>query len=99
MRKAVPKDQDNLELNYGYYPIVFESEALLIHIRELLQQNQIFTRRYFYPSLNKLSYVNYQECKVSESVSQRVLCLPLFFELGNSDIMEISKIINGGLER
>ena len=36
-------------------------------------------RRYFYPSLNTLPYVNNQNMPISEDISKRILCLPLYF--------------------
>src|SRR5690606_31662511 len=37
--------------NFAYYPLVFESEQLLLKCVDYLQLHEIFTRRYFYPSL------------------------------------------------
>ncbi|NJO92837.1 MAG: DegT/DnrJ/EryC1/StrS family aminotransferase, partial [Chloroflexia bacterium] len=38
--------------NYAYYPIIFETEEQLLTAKEKLNQENIFPRRYFYPSLN-----------------------------------------------
>src|SRR5690606_32619979 len=37
-------------LNYAYYPIILESEELLLKVKSVLEKNKIFTRRYFFPS-------------------------------------------------
>jgi len=64
--------------NYAYFPVVFESKSQLLHIQKELNRLQIFPRRYFRPSLNKLSYIEQEYvCPVSESLSSRILCLPL----------------------
>lgn len=84
----------NTDWNYSYFPIVFESEDLLIKAQNELNSHDIFPRRYFYPSLNTLNYVNYVSCPVSESISSRVLCLPLFVGLEENKIAQISKIVN-----
>jgi len=69
---------NNSSNNYAYFPIVFESEDQLLSIVQKLNKMQIFPRRYFRPSLNKLSYVEQgQACPISEDISNRVLCLPL----------------------
>ena len=69
---------NNSSKNYAYFPIVLESKDLLLGIMKKLNQLQIFPRRYFNPSLNKLNYVKQdQACPISEDVSNRVLCLPL----------------------
>ena len=79
--------------NYGYYPVVFEDEITLTKVREVLLQNEVGTRRYFYPSLNELPFVEYQSCAISESVSRRVLALPLYYDLAPADIKHICEII------
>lgn len=57
---AKPKAQGVANHNYGYYPVIFESEEMLLQVREKLNLYQIFPRRYFYPSLNTLPYVSKQ---------------------------------------
>ena len=86
--------------NYSYYPVVFENEQILLQVRETLLQNGISTRRYFYPSLNRLPFLQKtQDCPVSESISKSVLSLPLYYDLPLSDIERISKIINDIVSR
>lgn len=87
---ASPED---FTYNYSYYPIVFSSEAALVDCRQKLQQEGINTRRYFYPSLNELSFVKGAACPVSEDISSRVLCLPMFYDLENKDQETIISVI------
>ncbi len=82
------------EWNYSYYAVIFDSEKQLVSILNLLQANQIFPRRYFYPSLNNLSYVSGSEMPISESISKRVLCLPLYHDLLTSEVFKICDLIN-----
>jgi dTDP-4-amino-4,6-dideoxygalactose transaminase len=37
----------------------------------------IHPRRYFYPSLNRVPYVNGPSCPISEDSAKTVLCLPM----------------------
>ncbi|WP_439488426.1 DegT/DnrJ/EryC1/StrS family aminotransferase [Algoriphagus sp.] len=67
--------------NYSYYPVVFESEKILERVKENLEKSEVFPRRYFYPSLNSLSYVDMSETPISDSISSRILCLPLYHTL------------------
>ena len=83
--------------NYCYYPIIFESEKVLLKIIEVLQNNKIFPRRYFYPSLNTLSYVKYIKMPTSEGIASRVLCLPLYKDLSIKDCNTIVYLINSNL--
>lgn len=83
------------ETNFGYYPVVFENEDVLLKIKTILAKEKIFTRRYFYPSLNTLPFLNQKYiCPVSEEISRRVLCLPVYNDLALADVEHISNIIN-----
>jgi dTDP-4-amino-4,6-dideoxygalactose transaminase len=65
--------------NYSYYPIILDSEDTLLALREALLSNNIAPRRYFYPSLEQVSYVKSgQQVPHSSSISQRILCLPIY---------------------
>lgn len=74
------------DFNYSYYPVIFESEDVLLKVQKYLNANLVFPRRYFYPSLNTLPYVAKNEMRVSEDISKRVMCLPLYFDLKLQDI-------------
>ena len=85
----------NSEYNYSYYPVIFETQETLLLARDSLFKNGIAARRYFYPSLNELTFSgNSQDCPFSEDISRRVLSLPLFTDLSIEDINRISAIIN-----
>lgn len=89
-----PTFSNEVEYNYIYYPVIFDNEKELIEIKNALENEQIQTRRYFYPSLNKLSYLsNKTKCEVSEDISKRVLCLPLFYDLKLEQVERISQLI------
>jgi dTDP-4-amino-4,6-dideoxygalactose transaminase len=79
--------------NYSYYPIVFETEELLKRSIEALNKQQVFPRRYFYPSLDTLNYVGEQQCPVSRDIAGRILCLPLYHDLSIEEIDMIAGIL------
>lgn len=81
------------DYNYAYYPVVFEDVADMDRVIEALNGSHIYARRYFSPSLNKVPYVNYQEMKHSEYLSERILCLPLYHDLTEADVDYITRII------
>ena len=90
-----PVIRSNAGWNYAYYPVVFKSEKYLLQVREALANQQIFTRRYFYPSLNQLTFIkDHFSCPVSEDISARVLSLPLYDSLSKADVETICGIIN-----
>jgi dTDP-4-amino-4,6-dideoxygalactose transaminase len=90
VRQSMPEDVVD---NYAYYPVVFPSEELLLTTLADLNQNGINARRYFYPSLNKLPYVEYRHMPVAESISPRAACLPLSHEITESDVRRIAGIV------
>jgi dTDP-4-amino-4,6-dideoxygalactose transaminase len=92
-----PKSQAGLVYNYSYYPVLFKSEAELLKVFKALSKENIFCRRYFYPSLNTLSYIKGEPCPVSEDISLRIACLPLYVELGKENVKRICKIISANL--
>lgn len=79
--------------NYSYFPVIFENTEILNKVKSSLEKKNIFARRYFYPSLNKLPYVHSLNTPVSESISQRILCLPLYYGLSDTKVQEIIDII------
>ena len=89
-----PKEQESLDYNYAYYPVLFKNEQELLNVFEALNAENIFPRRYFYPSLNKLSYLKkYMPCPISEDISSRVACLPLYPDLSSQNVARIVDII------
>lgn len=92
-----PVIPDNTEYNYSYFPVIFKSEEQMLFIKDKLSENNINTRRYFYPSLNKLPYLKGNSCPLSESTAKRVLCLPLYYELSYKEVEFISNIISDNL--
>lgn len=78
--------------NYGYLPVIFKDEATLIKVKNALAKEDIYPRRYFYPSLDTLPYLkNINNLPISNNISQRILCLPLYQSIETD---EIDKIIN-----
>ncbi len=82
------------EWNYSYYPVIFESEEQLLEVQKQLNNQEIYPRRYFYPSLNTIEYAKGEAMHVSEKIASRILCLPLYVGLEIAQIEKISKIIN-----
>ncbi|RDC66108.1 DegT/DnrJ/EryC1/StrS family aminotransferase [Adhaeribacter pallidiroseus] len=83
--------------NFAYYPILFRTEANMLIVREALNRHNIFPRRYFYPALSTLDFLQIQNMVVAEDISQRVLCLPLYHELPYATVTQITQIINDNL--
>lgn len=88
----------NATSNYSYVPVVFKSEEELLKVQKALNEKQMFPRRYFYPSLDTLDYIEpKQECKISRDISTRILCLPTFAELTQDEQNTIISTIKKAL--
>lgn len=91
------KIRANTKWNYSYYPVIFKDEATLLRVQKALNEEQIFPRRYFYPSLNTIPYVASVSMPISESIASRILCLPLYVELTEIELVKIVEILNANL--
>jgi dTDP-4-amino-4,6-dideoxygalactose transaminase len=87
--------RENTEWNYPYFPIFMKSEEVVLETMERMSEHNIFPRRYFFPSLNNLPYITKKfECPVSEDISRRVLCLPLFVDIPTELQEQITSLIH-----
>ena len=93
-----PKLNTNItQYNYPYYPIIFESEQDCLQVFNALQKENIFPRRYFYPSLNTIPYFNINDCPNSEDIARKVLCLPLHYKLNKQNKEKILTIVKSSI--
>ena len=82
------------ECNCSYFPVIFDSEETLLKVSAHLASHQVYPRRYFYPSVNTFQHiVDYKEAPISEDVSSRILCLPLYKNLTRNSISQISGLV------
>jgi dTDP-4-amino-4,6-dideoxygalactose transaminase len=82
------------EPNYSYFPIVFKNVIDLKNVLTALNSINVFPRRYFYPSLNKFNKIfKYKRFPISEKISTKIICLPLYYELDKKIINNISTVI------
>lgn len=88
-RIIFPKVQNKAKINNAYCALLLDSEVAVLRVEKVLSDVGIGSRRYFYPSLNTLDYVEAQSCPISEDIARRVLCLPLYHELTDGQIEEI----------
>ena len=90
----------NIKYNYSYFPVIFSSQEELTKAKKHLAQNEVNTRRYFFPSLNNLPYIaNPVSCPVSEDISKRILCLPFYQQLPSTDVKRICSLLKEALSK
>ena len=83
---------DGVGYNHAYFPVVFRSEAELQQVMDDLAAMQVFPRRYFYPSLTNLPYLDAAgACPHAERIAERVICLPLFHDLTGGEQERIAE--------
>ena len=73
-----PVTPPEFQSNYGYFPVIFQTEKLLQKAMGALRKINVHPRRYFFPALSTLPYLNAYAlaCPVAEDIAKRILCLP-----------------------
>ncbi|WP_439490590.1 DegT/DnrJ/EryC1/StrS family aminotransferase [Algoriphagus sp.] len=92
LKVTYPKKEDIEQYNHAYFPVIFKSEEQLKRSMEILDRNQIASRRYFYPGLNTLDYTG-GDCPVCDGISSRILCLPLYHSLTKEEQRMIARLL------
>lgn len=88
------KINSNVKTNYAYLPLVFENEQIVLKILENFNNKGIGCKRYFYPSLNENSFFKDTSfMKESESLSRRILCFPLYYDLKEEEVRKVCQEI------
>lgn len=76
----------SIKYNYAYFPVLLPKGVDTIEKVNKLADMGVGVRRYFYPSLNRLTYLDKQDlCPVSEDLAARVICLPMFNGLSEKE--------------
>lgn len=95
--------QENVESNYAYFPIIINENFGIDRnkLNDILKQNNIYTRKYFYPISNETEC--YKNCKgntpIAKRISEKVLTLPLYSDLGIENVIKICNIIKQSGEK
>ncbi|MEO8769676.1 MAG: DegT/DnrJ/EryC1/StrS family aminotransferase [Ferruginibacter sp.] len=79
--------------NYSYYPLILPDEATTLTVINTLEGNWIYPRRYFHPSLNTIGIYKAGQLPISEDISKRIICLPLYHTLSEEEIDFVCRII------
>lgn len=92
--------QADVVLNYAYFPIIIDEEVFgksRDEVSDILAQNGIFSRKYFYPITNSFDcykgIFNPDETPIALEVSRKVLTLPLYADLESNVIDDICKLM------
>lgn len=94
------KRGDGVVSNYAYYPILVEDSFPLSRdeLAEVLREQEIFSRKYFYPIVTEFSCYKgkypFAEDSVAKDVSERILCLPLYDTMNENQVEFIRNSID-----
>lgn len=87
---------------YSYFPILIDKEKFgksRDEVYEMLKENNIFARRYFYPLISnfepyhELVSATPDNLLVATKVSEQVLCLPIYVELVDEQVRYVTELI------
>ena len=92
---------DNVEWNHAYFPILVDERYPLSRdqLYDVLKQQNIYTRRYFYPLISSFSMYRHlpsadsKNLPVAEEIAQQILCLPIYPDLGVADLDSIVAVV------
>lgn len=76
------------EFNYAYFPVLFSNEKKLLQALEQMEAKGVQPRRYFYPALNEISFLENRNnpTPIASDIARRVLCLPLYHTISAAEI-------------
>lgn len=93
-------EQKDVQSNYAYFPVLFDEKEFGVtrnEVSDRLKENDIFSRKYFYPLTNTFECYNKQfdveDTPVALKISRRVLTLPLYADLDLDSVDRICDII------
>lgn len=94
---------NNVDHNYAYFPIVVVPEKYGLNrdeLSEILEENDIYPRKYFYPLTSEMECYfdlfpefRQYEVPVAKKIAERVLTLPLYYDLKDEEVEKICSII------
>ena len=92
--------QAKVKANYAYYPLFVDKKVFDMGVDELmdiLADNNIFPRKYFYPIISEFSYYkkdhDFRKTPIAKNIADDICTLPLYSELDEETILGICDII------
>jgi len=92
---------DSVEWNHSYFPVLIEASYPVDRdaLYELLKEQDIYSRRYFYPLISSFSMYRHlpsaspENLPVAGDIASKVLCLPIFPDLAEDDLLRVVAVI------
>ena len=96
---SLPEEQEGVESNYAYFPVVFASREVRDAVCEALAESGVYARKYFYPLINDFECFRglpgYDSAltPVARQLAEGVVTLPLYPDLAMEDVALICRVI------
>ena len=90
--------QENVHLNFAYFPIFIDAKSYGCSrdaLYEKMKAHNVYGRRYFYPLISnfalyrKLPSATPNNLPVANSMSDSVICLPIYPDLSDDDVQRV----------
>lgn len=98
---TLPKYLPSIKYNYSYFPILINDQnTTRDEVFNRLREKGIHAKKYFYPLITDYACYKGQfsdNLPVSKTISEHVLCLPLYGELSNDEVMYIVNELKNAL--
>jgi len=96
------EDMTGISHCYSYFPILIGNKYKTNRdaLYDILKENNIYSRRYFYPLISDFEPYRYlksahkDNLPKAHNIADSILCLPIYVELSDSDIYKIVEIIS-----
>lgn len=103
--RMLPKS-NRTQSNYAYFPILVEDEFPISRddLYQRLKDADIHARRYFYPLITEfpmyrgLASADEKELKVAKNASNKVICLPIYPNLGELGAKRVVNVVKSSQE-
>jgi dTDP-4-amino-4,6-dideoxygalactose transaminase len=88
---------ENVKTTYKDFSILFTEKSVRDKVSAVLDENKIGNKKYFYPPVHKMqcfgtTYLT-EKLPVTNNISDRILCLPMYDSITEEDIADICKTI------
>jgi len=92
------KGSSHLTYNAAYFPAVFKSKSVSVKVADLLKENGVLARRYFFPSLETVEFLGHTDRQpISSDIAERILCLPIYYGIQQSEQIKILELIHSSI--
>jgi len=89
------KIKEEVSWNCAYMPLILPSENVLYELIARGKEKGVEFRRYFYPAINAMKFIGADpaETPIAADISRRIICVPNYSTLKQSDLDKVIAVI------